>query len=277
MLRGVKIGHAGTLDPDATGVLVLCLAKATKISAFLMEGEKEYRGTGRLGITTDSQDATGNVVQERPIEIGEDDVRAAVAEFVGEVEQIPPMFSAVKVDGQRLYRLARKGVEVERQSRKVTVHSFDVESVQLPDFQFVVRCTKGTYVRTLLHDLGERLGCGGHLARLVRSRQGTFGLEDVVPWDDLESPDAAELIRRKSVAPSESLAFLPEWKLPATAGTHRTGDLLTDSQGAPPRALLMLTSPAGDPRGVGRATDEGVRVLYLFPSGGVYGRGRRGA
>ena len=177
------MGHAGTLDPAATGVLVLCVGKATKISAFLMEGEKEYVGTGRLGVTTDTQDGEGQVVQERPVDTDADAVRQAAARFVGEIEQVPPMYSAVKVGGQKLYRLARQGQEVERKPRPVTVHALEIGRVELPEFDFILRCSKGTYVRTIVHDLGEALGCGGHLAGLVRERQGSFGRERAVTWE----------------------------------------------------------------------------------------------
>ncbi|NNE44867.1 MAG: tRNA pseudouridine(55) synthase TruB [Gemmatimonadetes bacterium] len=276
MLPGAKIGHAGTLDPDATGVLVICVGKATKISSFLMEGRKEYSGTGCLGVTTDSQDATGEVLEERPVDVAEDAVRAAVTDFVGEVEQIPPMYSAVKVDGQRLYRLARKGVEVEREPRRVNVYSFDVDGFELPRFRFVLECSKGTYVRTLLHDLGEQLGCGGHLAQLTRTRQGPFRLEEAVPWEDLLSPDGEKLVRDRWVGPDRALSFLPARPLPVTAVPCKTGDMLPATEGDPERgSLVRLTAPNGEVRGVGRVTDGGVRVLNLLPASGEFGRGRR--
>ncbi|MGH2570502.1 MAG: tRNA pseudouridine(55) synthase TruB, partial [bacterium] len=172
VLPGARVGHAGTLDPAATGVLVICVGGATKISAFLMEGEKEYVGTATLGVTTDTQDADGRVVRERPVAADDAAIRAAATRFVGEIEQVPPMYSAVKVGGEKLYRLARQGLEIERAARRVRVHAFEIVGVALPHVDFVLRCSKGTYVRTILHDLGEALGCGAHLARLVRERQG---------------------------------------------------------------------------------------------------------
>jgi tRNA pseudouridine55 synthase len=276
ILDGAKVGHAGTLDPDATGVVVICVGKATKVSAFLMEAEKVYRGTGRLGVTTDTQDASGTAVEERAVDVSGPELREAVARFVGTIEQVPPMYSALKVDGRKLYHLARQGVEVERSARPVTVHSFEVTRVALPDFDFEVRCSKGTYVRTLVHDVGEALGCGGHLAALSRERQGGFERGNALPWSDLEGEEAADRIRRALVPLGEALAFLPRLRLPASAGPLRCGGLV-------PAALLpdgengtcrLALGPGGDV-GIGRRTDEGVRTLFLFPPGPRFGRGRR--
>lgn len=276
VLGGAKVGHAGTLDPDATGVLVLCIGKATKISAFLMEGEKEYAGTGRLGVTTDTQDATGTTLEERPVCVTAEEVRRAAAEMTGEIVQVPPMYSAVKVDGQRLYRLARKGVKVERAGRKVTVHSLEVVRVELPEFDFALRCSKGTYVRTIVHDLGERLGCGGHLRGLVRRRQGTFRLEEALSWEALAAPDAAQAIRSAVVAPEEALGFLPSWTLPPAALPRRVGEVVSGGpEGVASGALVHLAAPSGTGGGVGRVGEAGVRILHLFPSSTRYGRGRR--
>jgi tRNA pseudouridine55 synthase len=275
VLDGAKVGHAGTLDPDATGVLVICVGKATKISAFLMEGVKEYEGTGRLGVTTDTQDATGEVLRERPVDVSPEQLRAAAAAMTGVVEQVPPMFSAVKVGGQRLYRLARKGVEVERAARTVRVDAFEITSADLPTFRFELRCSKGTYVRTLLHDLGERLGCGGHLEMLVRRRQGPFTLERAVPWETLRTPEAAAALRRAAVSPAEALEFLPARAMPPGAVPRKVGDVLPPTTSdQEPGALCRLVVPSGAVRAVGRVTEAGVRILYLVPVG-AYGRGRR--
>jgi tRNA pseudouridine55 synthase len=274
-LGGAKVGHAGTLDPDATGVLVICVGQATKIAAFLMEGIKEYRGVGRLGITTDSQDATGSVVAERPVAVGPDDVRREAVRLTGQLDQIPPMFSAVKVAGQRLYRLARRGMEVERQPRRVIVHSFEVVRIDLPEFEFVLRCSKGTYVRTLVHDLGEALGCGAHLAELVRRRQGTFALDSAVAWSVLGSGVAAEAVRDACVAPEAAVAFLPERLLPPGAELRKAGEIISRERVEGVGELVRLLSGNGVVRGVGRSTADGLRVVHWFPSGAPFGRGKR--
>lgn len=276
ILGGAKVGHAGTLDPDATGVLVLCIGKATKISSFLMEADKVYEGVGRLGQSTDTQDASGTVLQERPVDVTPEQLREASRRFVGRIEQIPPMYSALKVDGKKLYRLARKGVEVERQPRPVHVYSWELRSVTIPEFEFSVCCSKGTYVRTLVHDLGEAVGCGGHLARLARSRQGGFGLEDALSWEALQEPDAADVLRRSKVSPDDALSFFDTLELPRSAEPLRVGgvlppDLLPD--GEPGTFRLALGD--GNAVGIGRRNDEGLHVLYLFPPGPRFGRGKR--
>ncbi|MFH1502907.1 MAG: tRNA pseudouridine(55) synthase TruB [Candidatus Eisenbacteria bacterium] len=183
-----RIGHAGTLDPGATGVLVVLVGKATRLSAFLMETQKAYRGRIVLGVTTDTQDADGRVTATRPVgDLDEGTIRAALAEFTGDLEQVPPMTSAIKRDGTPLYELARKGIVVERDPRPVTVESFDLLSYEPPEIAFEMTCSKGTYVRTLAADVGERLGPGAHLGRLERTRVGRFSIEDAAPLSELEA------------------------------------------------------------------------------------------
>ncbi len=280
VLDGPKVGHAGTLDPDATGVLVICVGKATKISSFLMESDKIYVGTGRLGARTDTQDASGEVLEERPVECGAAELSEASARFIGPIEQIPPMYSAVKVGGKKLYRLARKGVEIERPARPVTIRSFDLGRIELPDFDFSVECTKGTYVRTLMHDLGEALGCGGHLASLSRSKQGGFSLENALPWEALNGADAVRRIEEAAVTPEEALEFLPRWRVPAAAPPLRVGGLITVKAGEETdgdEGLRRLVVAGGRVGGIGKLGPEGLRVLYLFPvrSGSSSGFGRK--
>jgi tRNA pseudouridine55 synthase len=267
------VGHAGTLDPQATGVLVLCVGAATKISSFLMEGTKVYEGSGRLGVETDTQDAEGRVVAQLPAACGPDDVREAAARFIGKIEQVPPMFSAVKVSGRRLYQLARQGIHIERPPRPVTIHSFEIGEVDLPDFHFRVSCSKGAYVRTLVHDLGRALGCGGHLLCLRRVRQGIFDRERCLPWEALQGPGALEAVLRASVPPQEALGFLPEVTLPASAPL-RVGALLPRSEhSAAVDGLARVLLAGSGPAGVARVSAEGVRLLYLWPASREYGRG----
>jgi len=274
VLPGARVGHAGTLDPAATGVLVICVGKATKISAFLMEGEKEYVGTGRLGITTDTQDAEGQVIAERPVDADPAALRAAAVRFVGAIEQVPPMYSAVKIGGQKLYRLARQGREIERKARPVWVSEFEIGRVELPEFDFVLRCSKGTYVRTLLHDLGEALGCGAHLARLVRERQGDFQRDRAVTWEQLLDDSAAGAVRAAGVPPDEALGFLPEVELPAIAATGLRVGAGWAHAGAPDGPVRLVRR--GGTLGVGRAEAGVVSVLYVFAGSARFGRGRIG-
>jgi len=181
-----RVGHTGTLDPMATGVLPICVGQATKIAQFLLAADKEYLVEMVLGTITDSQDTTGKVVEQRPVpEFGEDEIRAVFARFTGEIEQVPPMISAKKHRGERLYKLAREGVEVEREPCAITVHELGFVSVELPAVRFRLVCSKGTYVRTLCHDVGAALGPGAAMCGLVRTRCGSFHVDDSVDLEDL--------------------------------------------------------------------------------------------
>jgi tRNA pseudouridine55 synthase len=192
-----RVGHAGTLDPMATGVLILLVGRATKVSQYLMGLDKEYEGVARLGQTTDSHDAEGAVVTTRPVpDLDEGAVRAAMEGFLGDQYQTPPMFSAKKIGGVPLYKLARKGKEVEREPRFIRVIRFDLLSWSTPDLAFCLACSKGTYVRTIAHDLGEKLGCGAHLTALRRTAIERFRIADALPWDEFEAGSAAEVARR---------------------------------------------------------------------------------
>jgi tRNA pseudouridine55 synthase len=216
LLRVPKVGHGGTLDPDATGLLPILVGEGTKLNPYLTALDKEYVATARLGLTTDTQDASGRVLTTRPVPaLDATAITGALARFVGEIEQVPPMYSALHHEGRRLYQLAREGAEVERQPRRVIVHAITLESLALPELTFRVRCGKGTYVRTLAADLGEALGTGAALARLVRSRVGPYRLEDAVPWIALrEARDGADLWPR--LLPLDSaLADLPALTLDA--------------------------------------------------------------
>jgi len=186
LLKQKKVGHTGTLDPVATGVLPLVLGKATKIARYLTGGDKGYRATFRLGVTTDTLDGAGQVLEEKPVEVDEARVREVLESFVGEIQQIPPMYSAKKQDGKRLYELARKGVEVEREPKDVTIYGIDLLECVLPDITVDVRCSAGTYVRVLAQDVGETLGCGGYLHLLRRTAAGPFAESDAVTLDTLE-------------------------------------------------------------------------------------------
>jgi len=179
-----KVGHCGTLDPLATGLLILVLERATKISEKLLADNKDYEGTLRLGVTTDSQDADGKPTQTNEVPaFREEQIKEAFGRFVGDIYQTPPMVSAIKQGGKPLYKLARKGIVVEREPRLVHIFDLRVLSIQLPDVTFRLRCTKGTYVRTLCDDIGNVLGCGGHLAQLRRIQSGNFSLTNAHTLD----------------------------------------------------------------------------------------------
>jgi len=191
-----KIGHCGTLDPAATGLLMLVVGRATKIQDLLMSEDKEYVGTMTLGKTTSTQDAEGDVLEEREVpDLPSDAIDAAFAAFTGDFEQIPPMVSAIKKDGVPLYKLARKGQEVKRDPRPVYVTSYSIDRIALPEVDFTVQCSKGFYVRTYAHDIGGKLGCGGHLSALRRTRSGKFTLERAISVAQLKEGERQELLK----------------------------------------------------------------------------------
>lgn len=195
-LRGIlkqkKIGHTGTLDPDAQGVLPVCLGKATKVCDLLTDKNKEYKAVMLLGKVTDTQDVSGTVLQEREVCVSEQEVRNAVLSFVGGYEQVPPMYSALKVNGKKLCDLAREGKTVERKARPVQILSIEIEKIELPRVTMKVECSKGTYIRTLCQDIGEKLGCGACMERLLRTKVSKFFVEDALTLGQIEELVAKE-------------------------------------------------------------------------------------
>ncbi len=193
-LKMKRIGHAGTLDPMATGLLVMLVGKATRISQYLMSVDKEYSGTIELGKVTNTQDAEGEMLEMRPVPaFTEDEIRAALKGFIGDQYQLPPMFSAIKIDGVPLYKRARDGEEVEREPRFIRVMSYELVRWASPEIDFVVKCTKGTYVRTLAHDLGQRLGCGAHLKALRRIASGNLNVSQALTLDQIMAMPLPEI------------------------------------------------------------------------------------
>jgi tRNA pseudouridine55 synthase len=214
VLRAPKIGHGGTLDPAATGVLPILVGEATKLTPYLVDLDKEYLATVRLGVTTDTQDLSGTVLATQPVPaMGAADIERALLAFVGSIRQVPPMYSAIHHEGRRLYELAREGVEVERRPREVTVHSIALESLALPDFTIRVRCGKGFYVRTLAADLGAALGPGGVLASLVRTRVGPYRLEEAVSWDVVREARSGSALWPRLLPPDSALGVMPDVRL----------------------------------------------------------------
>jgi tRNA pseudouridine55 synthase len=188
IFQAAKAGHTGSLDPLADGLLPICLGAATKLSAFLLDADKKYRVRALLGVTTTTADAEGEVISERPVEgVTEAALQAVLPRFTGEIDQVPPMYSALKHKGQRLYKLAREGVEVEREPRRVTIYGLTLGEVALPEFELEVHCSKGTYVRTLVEDIGEALGCGAHVTALRRTAVGPYGEDGMVTWQAVEA------------------------------------------------------------------------------------------
>ena len=200
--RTVKIGHTGTLDPIATGVLPICIGRATKISNLIMNEDKEYRAILKLGEKTDSDDITGKVIDSKPFLGSEKDIYDCISQFKGKIEQIPPMFSAIKKDGIRLYELARKGIEIDRLPREININSIKIISIQNSNVEILVNCSKGTYIRTLCADIGEKLNTFAHMIELERTRSGIFCYLDSKKIEEINS---------NSIIPIQSiLSFMPK-------------------------------------------------------------------
>jgi tRNA pseudouridine55 synthase len=214
LLRAPKIGHGGTLDPEATGVLPILIGEATKLTPYLTELDKEYLATVRLGVITSTQDMTGAVLETRPVpSLDRGAIDATLARFVGVISQTPPMFSALRRGGRRLYELAREGITVDREARQIVVHTITLEGLELPDLTIRIRCGKGTYVRTLAADLGAALGCGGVLASLIRTRVGPYTLGNTVSWAQVAAARAGEALWTRVLPCDSALAAHPAVRL----------------------------------------------------------------
>lgn len=213
-LRGIlkqkKIGHTGTLDPDATGVLPVCLGSGTRLCDMLADKSKEYVAVMRLGVVTDTQDMSGQILKQEQVSCSEKEVSDAILSFVGEYNQIPPMYSALKVNGKKLYELAREGKEIERQARKVYINNIDILSIELPLVKFRVACSKGTYIRTLCQDIGEKLGCGAAMDSLQRTRVGGFVLEHAYTLSEIETMAKEGSILEKVIPVDFVFSSLPK-------------------------------------------------------------------
>lgn len=259
VLRMKKVGHTGTLDPAATGVLPIVLGKATKLSRYLTGCDKSYRGVIRLGVTTDTLDAVGEVLEERPVEVTREQVEAVLNQFRGDIKQVPPMYSAKKIDGKKLYELARQGVEIEREAKDVRINELELIEFDGTNITVDVSCTSGTYIRVLALDVGEALGCGAHLGALRRTQVGKFDLSRAITIDDLaDAPEKADAL---VVSMGEALELLPVIEVPVDIGAMiRNGYQLTVADlrtvDLPEFKLddaLMLRTLKGDLIGVARS------------------------
>jgi tRNA pseudouridine55 synthase len=268
LFKTKRCGHTGTLDPTATGVLPICIGDATKVATFVSEGEKEYAATVRFGAITDTQDAAGRTLETRELgDLTEARVLKELETFVGLIEQTPPMYSARKVDGKRLYELARAGEEVEREARQIHIDEARMTFFRPPDVGIFVRCSKGTYLRTLAHDLGQRLGCGAHLRELKRVRVGPFAIEDSVGLDTL-----------MAAAKEGGRPALDRWLLPLSRALDDLAELQLDlaisrrvahGHAPGPADLSRLRAPPF-PRGRKvRLVDPDARVLAVAESDGI--------
>jgi tRNA pseudouridine55 synthase len=261
LFRARKAGHTGSLDPLASGLLPICLGEATKVSAFLLDADKQYQVTCKLGERTTTADAEGEVVETRPVDgVSEKQLRKVMAHYLGDIEQIPPMYSAVKHQGQRLYKLARQGIEVEREPRPITIHEMNLLDFQLPLAEISLRCSKGTYVRTLVEDIGEELGCGAHVTGLRRLGVGPYNETGLVTLSTLEQlrAEGGEAALDKLLLPMESgLAQWPGVRLSSDAAFYlRQGQPVLVPH-APTTGWVRLYMGEKQFLGVGEILDDG--------------------
>jgi len=246
-----RVGHAGTLDPMATGVLVVCLGQAVRVSEYLIDHDKKYRACVRLGIETDSYDATGETIATHPVDVTRDQIATALAAFAGKISQVPPAHSAIQRDGVRAYKLARRGIAVEMEPRAVEIYSLELRRIEDAEVEFDVACSKGTYIRSLAHDLGAKLGTGGHLSALTRLASGPFTLEQSLTLDGLERVVAAGELAKHLLPLDGALKQFDELRLDAGAAR-------AVQQGRFLPAPINLTTP------LVRAYDERGRLIALL-------------
>jgi len=263
-----KVGHAGTLDPMATGVLPMLLGKGTRLSEYLVEWDKEYKAVMRLGQDTDTQDATGKVIQERSYAgMTEESIRTAAAQFLGALQQVPPMYSALKVEGRPLYKLARAGKTVERAPRPITIYQLEVLKVEIPDVSFRVTCSKGTYIRTLCADIGETLGVGGHLRQLCRTRVGPFHIEDAVSSLEIDQEFLSHGQNQVLRSLDTVLSHLPEVVIDSSMVTRAlhgapipqsavSRSLVGSPESGSSEEILRVKDPGGQLLGLGKFAKE---------------------
>ncbi|MDR6233932.1 tRNA pseudouridine(55) synthase TruB [Pseudomonas oryzihabitans] len=260
LLNAEKAGHTGSLDPLATGVLPLCFGEATKFSQYLLDADKGYRTVAQLGITTTTGDAEGEVLERRAVSVDEAAIQAALPAFRGEIEQIPPMYSALKRDGQPLYKLARAGEVVEREARSVTIARLELLALQEDRATLEVACSKGTYVRTLVEDLGARLGCGAHVAELRRTQAGPFGLTQAISLEELEAAHAeggAEALDRFLLPVDSGLEHWPLVQLTQHSAYYWLHGQPVRAANAPKFGLMRVQDDQGRFIGIGEIDDEG--------------------
>ncbi|MEW8693172.1 MAG: tRNA pseudouridine(55) synthase TruB [Candidatus Thiodiazotropha endolucinida] len=261
LYKAAKAGHTGSLDPLATGLLPICFGEATKLSAFLLDADKHYRVRVRLGETRTTADAEGEVVERvDPSGVTEAMLRDVLADFLGEQQQLPPMYSAIKHQGERLYKLARKGVEVEREPRTIRIHSLQLIDFSLPEFEMDVHCSKGTYVRTLAEDIGKQLGCGAYVSGLRRTGVGPYDDQSMITLNEVQHAFSEKLFKEMDdwLLPLESaLAEWPQVDLTADAAFYMRQGQPILVPNAPTSGWVRLYTNETDFLGVGQVLDDG--------------------
>lgn len=265
-----KAGHTGSLDKQATGLLPICLGEATKLSAYLLDADKEYQACCQLGTTTNTGDAAGEILENKPVpELSEPLIESALDAFRGDIEQIPPMFSALKHKGERLYKLAYEGKEVERQPRNVTIYELRLLSFDQQTINIHVRCSKGTYIRTLAEDIGKRLACGAHITQLRRTAAGSLNSEGMFKLEDLEATaeQGFDALDRLLLPMDNAVLGLPEAHLEESTAVYLSQGQAVQVPRVPAEGLLRLYDADQDFIGIGQIQDDGMvapKRLFRF-------------
>jgi len=274
LFNAAKAGHTGNLDPMATGLLPICLGEATKVSGFLLDANKRYHGTCKLGVRTFSADAEGEVIETRPVgNYSRAKIEKILASFLGDIEQIPPMHSALKVDGQPLYKLAHQGIEIERKPRQVHIFENSLLRYENDEIDIDVSCSKGTYIRTLAEDIGEKLGCGAHLSALRRTASGPFQLENAITLDELSSlaEQGFDVIDDLLIPAEDALADWPSVNLTENAAYYVCQGQAVLVPKAPTTGLVRLFSEEKGFIGIGEILEDGrvaPRRLFFIENNG---------
>ncbi len=260
LFKASKAGHTGNLDPLATGLLPICFGEATKISSFLLDSDKRYLGTCKLGVRTSTADSEGEVLETRPVgNLTEQQVKQVLQTFTGQIDQIPPMHSAVKVNGTPLYKLAREGKEVERKSRRVTIYQIELLRLENDELEIALHCSKGTYVRTLAEEIGAALGCGAHLSALRRTASGPFELQQAISLPELThlAEDGFEELDRLLLPPDAALSDWPLVSLSANSAYYVQQGQAVQVPRAPTNGWVRLQRDDGQFLGVGQILEDG--------------------
>ena len=262
-----KVGHTGTLDPEASGVLPICIGRATKLVDYIMNDYKIYKAELKLGVITDTYDREGKILKTSEINVSREQIESTINSFIGEIEQVPPMFSALKVNGQRLYSLARQGIEVERKARKISIYNINISEINTPNITFEVKCSKGTYIRRLCYDIGEKLECGGTMWNLQRIQTGTFNILDSVELEKLHSDNIADYLIPMDKAldeyPKLSLEEKYE-KLLFNGVTIKDYSILKDIE---KDRLYRVYVKGNEFIGIGLKSDAGFKIIKLLVQG----------
>jgi tRNA pseudouridine55 synthase len=260
IFKAQKAGHTGSLDPLADGLLPICFGAATKVSAFLLDADKHYLVRVKLGVTTTTADAEGEVLETKPVDgISESNIQNVLPEFTGDIEQIPPMYSALKHKGERLYKLARDGIEVEREPRQVTIHNITMHGYSAPEFDLDVHCSKGTYIRTLAEDIGKKLGCGAHVTALRRTGVGPYGADNMVSMEQIKqaAEDGFYALDDLLLPIDSALDAWPEVKLTPDGTFYLKQGQPVLVPNAPTEGMVRIYDADGAFMGAGEILDDG--------------------